>query len=81
MSFGLKNAPLTFQRMISNLLAGLLGKDTFAYLDDVIIVSKDFHTHFSKLQQVLEKLQEAGLKVKVAKCEFLKYKIQFLGMW
>ncbi len=34
MPFRLKNAPLTFQRMINNLLAGLLGKDTFAYLDD-----------------------------------------------
>ncbi len=65
--------------MINNLLAGLLGKDTFAYLDGVIIVSKDLHTHFSKLQQVLEKLQDAGLKVKLAECEFLKSKSQFLG--
>ena len=79
MAFGLRSAPLTFQRMINTLFAGLLGKTVFAYLDDIIISSKDAHSHFQDLRSVLTRLQDAGLKVKLSKCEFLKSKISFLG--
>ncbi len=41
MPFGLKSAPITFQRLINTLLGDLLGKDVFAYLDDLIICSRD----------------------------------------
>ena len=66
--------------MINNLFAGLIGNTVFAYLDDLIIVSKDVQTHLQKLSTVLNRLASAGLKVKLAKCEFLKSKIQFLAM-
>lgn len=79
MPFGLRNAPLTFQRLVNNLFAGLLGDSVFAYLDDIIVCSKDIPTHLQKLQQVFERLQEAGLRVKLSKCDFLRSKIKFLG--
>ncbi len=76
--FGLKSAPITFQRMINTLFA-MLGKDVYAYLDDLIICSKNGDTHLADLEAVLLKLKEAGLKAKLTKCEFLKAKITFLG--
>ena len=79
MPFGLKAAPLTFQRMINTIFAGMLGTSVHAYLDDLIVVSKDAKTHFQDLRMVFQRLQEANLKVKLTKCEFLKSKIQFLG--
>ena len=79
MPFGLKSAPLTFQRMINTIFTGLLGKTVFAYLDDIIIASKDHESHLKNLTVVLQKLQGAGLKAKLTKCEFLKAKISFLG--
>ena len=79
MPFGLKSAPLTFQRLINNLFADLIGKDMFAYLDDLIICSKDSQSHFTTLKAVFQRLKEAGLKIKLSKCEFLKPKIAFLG--
>lgn len=79
MPFGLKSAPLTFQRMINSIFTGLLGKTVFAYLDDIIIASKDQESHLESLQSVLQKLGEAGLKAKLSKCEFLKAKMKFLG--
>ncbi len=79
MPFGLKSAPLTFQRLISDIFAGMLGKNVFVYLDDIIVASKDLDTHLDNLKLVFQKLQEAGLKVKLTKCEFLKAKISFLG--
>ncbi len=64
MPFGLKSAPLTFQRMINNIFAGMLGTSVPAYLDDLIVVSRDAETHFKDLRAVFQRLQEANLKVK-----------------
>ncbi len=76
---GLQNAPLTFQRMINTLFAGVIGNGLFLYLDDLIVVSKDLDSHLKKLSLVFQKLTQAGLKVKLTKCEFLKSLIEFLG--
>ncbi len=70
--FGLKTAPITFQRMINTLFSDLIGTGVYAYLDDLIICSKDVDSHLAKLEAVLLKLREAGLKAKLTKCEFLK---------
>ena len=77
--FGLKSVPITFQRMINTIFTGRIGKTVFAYLDDIIIASKDHESHLENLKLVLQRLQEAGLKAKITKCEFLKAKIKFLG--
>ncbi len=79
MSFCLKSAPFTFERMINNLFAGKLGNATFAYLDDLLNASKDLETHLKTLQAVLQRLQEACLIMKLAKCEFVNGNIKFLG--
>ncbi len=79
MPFGLKTAPMTFQRMITMLLGDLKGKNIFAYLDDAIITSPDADSHLTSLKAVLNLLSTAGLKVKLFKCEFLKNRICFLG--
>ncbi len=47
----------------------------FCYLDDLIIVSKDLENHLHKLDLVFTKLEEAGLKAKLSKCDFLKSRI------
>ncbi len=57
----------------------MLGKNVYAYLDDLIICSKNGDIHLAELEAVLLKLKEAGLKAKLIKCEFLMAKITFLG--
>ena len=79
MPFGLSNAPISFSRMMNTLLAGLLGKNVYAYLDDVIVYNRDPKSHFETLEKVLSRLKSTGLKLKLTKCEFLKAKIKFLG--
>ncbi len=79
MPFGLKTAPITFQRMINTLFSDMIGKEVYAYLDDLIICSKDGNSHLARLEAVLLKLREAGLKVMLTKYEYLKQKITFLG--
>ncbi len=76
---GLRNAPLTFQKMVNSLFSGLIGNGMFCYLDDLIIVSKDLESHLHKLDLVFTKVEEAGLKAKLFECDFLKSFIEFLG--
>ncbi len=64
---------------MNTLLGDLLGKDVFAYLDDLIICSKGADAHFASLEAVLDKLRTSGLKLKLSKCAFLKAKVSFLG--
>ncbi len=64
--------------MINTLFLDLIGKGVYAYLDN-LIWSKDGDSHLAKLEAVLLKLREAGLKAKLTKCEFCMSKITFLG--
>ncbi len=79
MPFGLKTAPITFQRMIQTLLGDLKDQNVFAYLDNIIIASPDVDSHLASLDTVFSRLQSAGLKVKLSKCEFLRNRIRFFG--
>ncbi len=66
MPFGLTNAPATFQRLMDKLFNGW--NFVFIYLDDILIASRSFSEHITHIMQVLQRLQEAGLKVKPSKC-------------
>ncbi len=79
MPFGLKGAPLTFQRTTNNIFGDMLGNSKYIYLDDIIIASKDMTSHMETLKSILKRLHEIGLKLKLTKCEFLKPRIKFLG--
>ena len=79
MPFGLKNAPSTFSRMMKIILNDLLGATCLAFIDDVIIHSKDFDQHVLDCAKVLGRLKEAGLKIKGKKCVFGSKSIEFLG--
>ena len=76
---GLRNSPLTCQRLINSIFQGLIGDGLFVYLDDLILVSQDLDSHFAKLSLVLQKFADAGLKLNLPKCKFLRARIQFLG--
>ena len=52
---------------------------TAAYLNDVIIFSKTWEEHLRHVQQVLQRLDEAGLTVKMSKCQFGMARCVYLG--
>jgi len=79
MPFGLSTAPTTFQRTMNVVLSTVLGRHTLAYLDDVVVASKTFESHLSNLTETLGLLDEAGMKLNLAKCLFAKHQIEFLG--
>ena len=79
MPFGLKNAPASFQRIMNNVLAGLIGKICLVYLDDIIVFGKSLEDHLEKLEIVFKRLSSCNLKIQLDKCEFLKREAEFLG--
>jgi transposase InsO family protein len=79
MPFGLMNAPATFQRLMNKVLRGLLGKSVLVYIDDVIVYSRDLESHRTHLREVLDRLSQAGLRLKRSKCLFGHESVRFLG--
>ncbi|GES82982.1 enzymatic polyprotein, putative [Rhizophagus clarus] len=77
--FCLCNAPGTFQRCMDNILKDMLWKNTMVYLDDVNIYSKTFEEHLQHLEEVLKRVEKAGLKINSEKCHFCTQSLQFLG--
>ena len=49
------------------------------YLDDILVFGPDFGTTLARLERVLDRLAEAGLKLKAKKCQLFQEEIQFLG--
>ena len=49
------------------------------YLDDAIVVGKTFEDHLQHLKDVLQRLQQAGMKLQPPKCTFCKERVEFLG--
>ena len=79
MPFGLWNAPSTFQCLMELVLAGLHWSTCLVYLDDIIIYSRNTEDHFKRLQEVLEWLRTAGLKLKPSKCYLFQKSVHYLG--
>ena len=77
MPFGLTNAPATFQRLMDKLFDGW--NFVFVYLDDILIASRNFEEHTSHVIEVLQRLQDIGLKVKSSKCRFAEKQVDYLG--
>src|SRR5436190_6363334 len=50
-----------------------------AYLDDLLIYSNTLKEHMRHIRLVLQRLQDAGLHLKLSKCEFHVQTVSFLG--
>ena len=83
MPFGLTNAPAVFQRLMQTVLKGLNPIDganfVSVYIDDILIFSKSMEEHVHHISVVLDRLQDAGLKLKLSKCHFVCQEVEYLG--
>jgi hypothetical protein len=68
---GLTNAPATFQNYIHQALRGLLDDFCVAYLDDILILSRDLKSHIEHVGRVLDRLLRAKLHAKPSNCELI----------
>ncbi|CAL1405791.1 unnamed protein product [Linum trigynum] len=79
MPFGLKNAGATYQRMIDAVFKSQLGRNVEAYVDDVLVKSKEEGNHLKDLRETFESLRKEGLRLNPLKCVFGAKAGKFLG--
>ena len=75
--FGIASAPAIFQRHMEMLLQGLDGVSV--YLDDVLVAGCTFDEHQNRLAEVLQRLENSGMRINKQKCFFLRPSIEYLG--
>ena len=78
MPFGLCNAPNTFQRLMQRMFGDQLCQCVLLYLD-IVIYSTSVEQHLQRLEMVLGRLHQEGLKVKFEKCAFFQQEVGYLG--
>ena len=76
--YGLADMPAEFQKAMNRTLNH--AKKTFCFLDDILIVSKrDEHEHEQLATDVLKKLDNENLALKLEKCAFFQSEVNWLG--
>ena len=79
MPFGAINSPAVFERLMEKIFAGMTYSSLLIYLDDIIVYGKTFEVHLKHLEEVLQRLKDANLKLNSKKCVFFQKEVSFLG--
>lgn len=75
--FGVSSAPTIFQSMMDQIITGLIL--VVCFIDDLLIGGETFEECMKNLIQVLERLNEFNVKIKLEKCNFFKRSVSYLG--
>jgi len=81
MFFGMTNSPATFQAIMNEILRDLIneGKVT-AFVDNVLVGTEMEEGHDKIVEEILRRLEENDLYVKLEKCMWKAREIGFLGV-
>jgi len=81
MYFGLTNSPATFQTMMNDLFWDLINQgDTATFIDDILVATDTKEGHDELVNEVLRRLEENDLFVKLEKCKWKVREVEFLGV-
>ena len=75
--YGVASAVPLFQLEMEKLLIGIPGVSV--YLDDILITAKSEVEHIDRLQMVLSRLKDTGLRLDKDKCSFMLDSVTYLG--
>ncbi|KAK1557267.1 hypothetical protein Q3G72_021359 [Acer saccharum] len=79
MPFGLKNAGVTYQRLVNKMFARQIGRNMEVYVDDMLTKSVTADRHADDLRETFDVLVKYGMKLNLAKCVFGVPSGRFLG--
>ena len=78
---GLCTSPGTFQRVMELIFGDMNMLQLLLYLDDVLVFASSYEEHITRLDEVLRRLIEAGLKLNGKKCKFFQTKLTLNQMF
>ncbi|KAK0587562.1 hypothetical protein LWI29_024963 [Acer saccharum] len=79
MPFGLKNAGVTYQRLVNRIFARQIGRNMEVYVDDMLTKSVTAERHAKDLNETFEVLRRYKMKLNPNKCVFGVPSGRFLG--
>jgi len=81
MFFGMTNLSTTFQGIMNEILRDIINKEKVAaFVDNVLIKTEIEEGHIEIVKEVLRRLEENDLYVKLEKCTWKVQKVNFLGV-
>ena len=79
MSFGLKNAGATYQRLMNKMFTHQIGRNVQVYINDMLVKSLCENDHLDNLQETFDTLRSYNMKLNPSKCMFGVTAGKFLG--
>ena len=79
MSFGLKNARETYQRLVNKMFALQIGQNVKVYIDDMLVKSAREVSHLDNLRETFENHHLYDMNLNPYKCLFDVASGKFLG--
>ena len=70
MLFGLRNTGATFQRLMHIALGQQLGRNAEAYVDDIVMKSREARTLIQDFEETFASLRQVDLRLNPEKCVF-----------
>jgi len=81
MFFGMTNSLVIFQAMMNKILRNLINEGKVAvFVDDILVGTKTKERHDEIVEEILKRLEENNLYIKLEKCVWKVRKIGFLGI-
>ena len=79
MSFGLKNAGATYQRLMTQISKPQIGRTMEVYIDDIVVKSETRAEHVQHMEKAFCLMQAYNMKLNPAKCAFDVNARKFIG--
>ena len=75
MPLGLKNAGVTYQRLMNKMFTHQIGRNVQVYVDDMLVKSLRENDHLDDLQKTFDTLRSYNKKLNPSKCVFMSERL------
>lgn len=76
---GITGVPATFQKVMDKAVGDMHMIKVIVYLEDLTVFGRTLEEHEQRLINVLDRLEETGLKLSIDKCQFCRPQVSYVG--